>query len=89
MLYELEAYNTEACHDIRYRDYTTSRRKAEAFAKIPRIQFTDSGHGIVFTTHQVAGRKPTITCKMVENYVRQHLQNKQYKQHLQCKQCKP
>jgi hypothetical protein len=33
--------------DVRYRCYTQSVKKAEQFKKIKRVQFTDSGHGIV------------------------------------------
>ena len=74
MVWELEAYNTDCRYssDIRYREYTSSQKKAEAFQKIPKIQFTDSGHGIVFTAIIHAGkRKPTIS--ILADYVRQHI----------------
>ena len=63
MIYELVGYNTDCRYqqDIRYRDYTTSKKKADAFNKIPKIQFTDSGHGIVFLSRELRGhRKPII-----------------------------
>ena len=63
-VYLLEAYNTDSRYpdDVRYREYTTSKRRAEAFAKIPKIQFTDSGHGIAFSAREHKGaRKPTRT----------------------------
>lgn len=59
MIYELVAYNTDSRYpnDVRYRKYTTSKKLAEYFNKIPKIQFTDSGHGIVFTSHEHKGHK--------------------------------
>lgn len=52
----LEAYGTDSRYpdDVRHRSYTTSRRKAEAFGRLPKIQFTDSGHGIVFHAEELA-----------------------------------
>jgi hypothetical protein len=58
--YELAAYDTER-RDDRHREYTRSRRTAERWERIPRIQFTDSGHGIVYVTRELQpgqGRKP-------------------------------
>jgi len=54
MIYELIAYNTDSRYpqDVRYRTYTSSKRVAEIFNKIPKIQFTDSGHGIVFSARE-------------------------------------
>lgn len=74
MIYLLQAYNTDSRYpwDVRYREYTSSKRKAEAFDKIPKIQFTDSGHGIVFSAREHHGkRKPTI--HEVSTYVYEHL----------------
>lgn len=60
MVWELEGYDTEM-REVRCREYTTSRRTAELWAQIPRIQFTDSGHGIVFDARPHKGRRrPTI-----------------------------
>lgn len=75
MIYELEAYNTDMRHylDVRYRDYTTSEKKAVNFSNIPKIQFSDSGHGIVFVARLVTKRKPKITT--LSDYVREHLQS--------------
>lgn len=39
---------------VRHREYTTSEKTARLFAQIPKLGFTDSGHGIVYT----AARKP-------------------------------
>lgn len=44
----LEAYDTER-RTVVWRDFTTSKRKADAVRAMPKIQFTDSGHGIVFS----------------------------------------
>jgi len=43
----LEMRSTSNWQDVRYREYTTSTKKAEIFKDVPRISFTDSGHGIV------------------------------------------
>ena len=72
-LYELVAYNTDCRYDdVRYRSYTSSKKKAEAFDKIPKIQFTDSGHGIVFCVREHSGyKKPNINT--LSDYVREHI----------------
>lgn len=75
MVYELVAYNTDCRYpqDIRYREYTISKKKAEIFEKIPKIQFTDSGHGIVFHAREMKsreGRKQTIST--LRDYVKEH-----------------
>ena len=60
MVWCLEAYDTEL-REARSREYTTSRRTADLWNLIPRIDFTDSGHGIVFQARPHRGaRKPTI-----------------------------
>jgi hypothetical protein len=48
----LEGYDTGA-REARWREYTYSDAKAEAWERLPRIQFTDSGHGIVFQAHRL------------------------------------
>ena len=63
MVYELIGYNTDcmASGDVRYRTYTASPKIADKFEKIPKIQFTDSGHGIVFNSREHTGtRKPNV-----------------------------
>lgn len=45
--YVLEMRSTANWQDVRYREYTTSEKKAEIFLGVPKVQFTDSGHGIV------------------------------------------
>lgn len=63
-VYCLEAHSTENfddIDDIRYREYTRSQRRAELFKKIPMVQLTDSGHGIVFSAREHSGsKKPAI-----------------------------
>ena len=74
MIYELEAYNTDCRYsqDVRYRSYTSSKKKAGAFDKIPKIQFTDSGHGIVFHSREHSGhRKPNVN--NLSDYVRKYI----------------
>ena len=45
--YCLEMRSTADWSDVRYREYTTSAKKAELFKDVPKVRFTDSGHGIV------------------------------------------
>ncbi len=62
--WELLAVTTETPNEIRYRRYTESERKAEMFGRIAKIQFTDSGHGIVFAARELApgeGRKAQVS----------------------------
>lgn len=56
-VYCLEMRSTANWDDVRYREYTTSARKAKAFEAVPKIQFTDSGHGIVPVVKDHRGRK--------------------------------
>jgi hypothetical protein len=73
----LEGYSTDRrSEDVRYRSYTTSQKKAEAFRRIPKIRFTDSGHGIVFSAFETTGqpRKPII--RTLADYVSSHLSGK-------------
>ena len=62
--YRLEAFSTDQrSDDVRYRAYTTSKTKADRFGFIPKIRFSDSGHGIVFSSSEVRPgerRLPTI-----------------------------
>ena len=75
MIYELIAFNTESYLGIRYREYTASKKKADLFNKIPKIQFTDSGHGIVFMASEFSGKKkPKI--HELSHYVDKHLKDK-------------
>jgi len=73
MVYELIGYNTDSRYrdDIRHREYTTSAKKAELFRQIPKIQSTDSGHGIVFSAHEHRGPRQPVR-RM--NYVREQLE---------------
>ena len=74
-VYLLEGYNTDSRYmdDIRYRAYTTSKKKADAFNKIPKIQFTDSGHGIVFSASEYRGKQKPTRYEL-DRYVREHLE---------------
>jgi hypothetical protein len=56
-VYCLEMRSTANWDDVRYREYTTSVRKAEAFKKVPKIPFSDSGHGIIPVVKDHTGRK--------------------------------
>lgn len=56
-LYMLEMRNTQRWEDCRYRSYTTSKDRMEKFRTVPKIQFTDSGHGVVPTVSEVRSRK--------------------------------
>jgi len=52
-------YSTEEQGEnkIRHRVYTQSEITAEAWRRIPRIDFTDSGHGIAFTSYAHNGKR--------------------------------
>lgn len=73
----LEAWNTDRRYpdDVRYRAYTTSRKKAEAFGRIPKIQFTDSGHGIVFSFEELPkGTKKLPPVRYgLSDYISEHM----------------
>lgn len=72
----LEAYGTDSRYgnDVRYRTYTVSRKRAEAFARIPRIQFTDSGHGIVFHATELPPRAKRLPVVYgLSDYITEHL----------------
>jgi len=73
-VYVLEAYNTDSRYpdDVRYREYTTSKTKAELFNKIPKIQFSDSGHGVVFSAREFTGRRKELRHEL-SNYVHEWL----------------
>jgi len=75
MVYELLAYNTDCRYsDIRYRSYTTSFKKAQLFEKIPKIQFTDSGHGVVFIYRIKLDGIPRRPCvSTLRDYVNMHM----------------
>ena len=53
----LEMRSTDRWDDVRYREYTRSQRKALAFKAVPRIDFTDSGHGIIPTVCEYSGAR--------------------------------
>lgn len=56
-MYMLEMRSTENWMDVRYRAYTTSEKKAEAFkTKVTKIKFTDSGHGVVTVVTEVRSK---------------------------------
>lgn len=73
----LKGFNTDSRYpdDVRYRAYTSSKRKAEAFNQIPKIQFTDSGHGVVFCATEVKpGTRRLEPRYALDEYVREHLE---------------
>jgi hypothetical protein len=55
--YVLEMRSTAQWSDVRYRAYTTSKKKADIFLRVPKIQFTDSGHGIVPHVREHKGKR--------------------------------
>lgn len=71
--YILEMRSTANWQDVRYREYTTSAKKAEIFKDVPKIQFTDSGHGIVpaVREHVKGPREPRnmMLCDHVQDYI--------------------
>lgn len=75
MTYALEIRSTQNWDDVRFRDYTTSKARADNFkAKVKRIDFTDSGHGLVPVVREVPRRKADkIT--VLADHVRECLTN--------------
>jgi hypothetical protein len=67
--YCLEMRSTENWDDVRYREYTTSERKIAAFKAIPKIQFTDSGHGVVPVITAMGKRKRERVILSLKDYV--------------------
>lgn len=55
--YALEMRSTANWDDVRYREYTTSKRKAELFKQVPKIRFTDSAHHIIPVVKEHSGRR--------------------------------
>lgn len=69
-IYRMEIRNTQDWSDCRFRAYTTSRFKSEVFMeKVKKIQFTDSGHGLVPTVSDVKSRKRD-TISILADHVR-------------------
>lgn len=57
----MELRSTANWSDVRFRQYTSSVKMAERFKKFPKINFTDSGHGIVPHVSEHSGpRRPSI-----------------------------
>jgi hypothetical protein len=74
--WELIAYNTDSRYrdDIRYREYTRSRTRAEAFERIPKIQFSDSGHELIFAARELPPRTRREPLRyQLSDYVREHM----------------
>lgn len=79
MTYELVAYNTDSRYpdDVRYREYTSSKKRADLFNKIPRIPFSDSGHGIVFSVREHTGKRKELRDELSDYVFQQMLKQKQ------------
>lgn len=74
MIWVLEARSTDSREaGVRYRAYTQSRGRADRFGRIPRIQFTDGGHGIIFTAEPHAGRRAPARDNGMSPYVDREL----------------
>jgi len=68
----LEMRSTQDWNDVRYREYTTSSRKAELFKTVPKIRFTDSAHHIVPCVREHKGRREQrnmILADHVQDYI--------------------
>lgn len=59
MVYLLYGYDTES-RSNRVREYTTSEKEARRWGHIKRVQFGDSGHGIVFGSKRHKGKRLPI-----------------------------
>jgi hypothetical protein len=75
-MWMLEGWSTEERgeHAVRYRAYTTSEKRAAEFEQIPKLQFSDSGHGVVFSAIPCTGRRKDKPEKRdMHGYVSQQL----------------
>lgn len=70
--YVLEMRSTANWQDVRYREYTTSAKKAKLFETVPKIKFTDSGHGIVPHVKEHRGRREPRNMVLAD-HVRDHI----------------
>jgi hypothetical protein len=70
MVWELVAYATDG-RDVRHREYTRSKAMALAWSRIPRVDFTDSGHGIVFAAREHQGKRERLIYGM-RDHVEKH-----------------
>lgn len=73
----LEAFGTDQRFgdDTRYRRYTRSPTIAALFRTVPKIPFTDSGHGIVFTSRELKpGAKRLLEMRphSIEEHINAH-----------------
>lgn len=71
-VYCLEMRNTQDWSDVRYREYTSSKDRAERFKLVPKIKFTDSGHGVVPSVREHKGRRE-LANNCLRGYVREHM----------------
>lgn len=69
MIYVLEMRSTANWGDVRYREYTTSARKAELFKAVPKIAFTDSGHHIIPCVAEHKGKKLPLNRMLAEHVI--------------------
>lgn len=53
----LEMRSTADWQDVRYREYTTSSKKADLFKQVPKIRFTDTAHHIIPVVKEHRGRR--------------------------------
>lgn len=74
-IYCLEMRSTADWQDVRYREYTTSAKKADLFKNVPKIQFTDSGHGIVPHVREHRGHREPRNM-ILQDHVLDHIISK-------------
>lgn len=55
--YCLEMRSTADWQDVRYREYTCSKKKADLFKQVPKIRFTDTAHHIIPVVKEHSGRR--------------------------------
>jgi 3-methyladenine DNA glycosylase/8-oxoguanine DNA glycosylase len=53
----LEMRSTADWKDVRYREYTSSAKKADLFKRVPAIRFTDTAHHIIPVVKEHSGRR--------------------------------
>jgi len=65
----LEMRSTANWDDVRYREYTTSARKADLFKAVPKIAFTDSGHHIIPVVKEHRGKRLPINRMLADHVI--------------------
>lgn len=65
----LEMRSTADWGDVRYREYTSSTKKAELFKAVPKIRFSDSGHHIIPVVKEHRGPRLPLNRMLADHVI--------------------